>query len=150
MERFALLIDELSEEMDVPLAADPELRCHIVINESLHIQLEAADNQERVLLVAVLADVPAGKYREVLFTACLKHNALPFPRYGTLGYLQPLNQLVMHEFLSIHELDGPKLHEFLGIFITKAQEWKGAIESGAPLPTGVEEVKKAPSPMEGL
>ena len=150
MERFALLIEELSEAMGQPLTADPSLRCRIIIDEKFPLHIEAGERQEQVLIVAFLADVPPGKFREVLFSDCLKHNALPFPRYGTLGYLEQTGQLTMHEFLTMAELNGEKLLDFLNVFIDKALQWKAALDAGSPVPTGVEPLQKGPSPMENL
>ena len=64
MEKFTLIIQELSEAMDEPLAADPKLRCHIVINENLHVQLESDQNQENILVLALIGEVPPGKFLE--------------------------------------------------------------------------------------
>jgi len=135
MDRFANLVEELADALNTDLYIDGNDLCALMIDERIPLQLEMDERKERLLITAIVAEVPPGSYRETLFQECLIHNDHPPPRLGIFSYLERNNQLILFEFLQIKELTGEDLATYLNAFIPKVTEWKEAIERGAPLPS---------------
>ena len=92
MDRFAIILSELSELIDIPLHPDQNRSCSLNVNNTMHVQLQEEENKDRLLLGAFIGELPPGKFREKLLIETLKENNL-FPRVGTFSYSPRNNQL---------------------------------------------------------
>ena len=94
MERFEMLLHELSVELDVTLHPEKDESCVLMINETVKVQLEANVRTDHLLVASFVAEIPPGKFRENTLRDALKSN-YPFPKNGTLAYSERNNQLVL-------------------------------------------------------
>jgi hypothetical protein len=148
MDRFQELLDELGAHIRFPLHVGKNRSCGLNINDQIHIQLTMNDTTQSLLVVAFVAEVPLGRYREELFKEALKHNDR-YPRPGVLSFMSKVNQLTAFEYLPIVELNGVKLAAFLGSFIPFVDEWHVAVAKGLPGPRNTTPGQtRLPSPFE--
>lgn len=130
MDRFEELLKELGKLFHVLLHPDKTGKCCLNVNDSLHVQMEFDPGRDRILIAALICDVPPGKFRENLLKEALKFNGA-YPRVGTLGYLERENKLALYEYLYFPEINGEKMGQFLVNFIGKATEWRQNVENGS-------------------
>lgn len=133
MDRFQELLWDLGEVIDLPLHVDKNHACRILLDEKLSIHMEMVEEQEALLLAAFLAEIPPGRFRENVLRESLKANATHHS-FGTLAYIEKINTLVMHRYLSAASLTGEKIAAFLEEFIAEADQWREAIQSGQSAP----------------
>ena len=93
-------------------------------------QLEVDSRGENVVIAADLGQVNQGRFRENLFREALKSNGLPPPRNGIFAYGKKTESLVLCDKLSLEEISGQKLADFLLNFTQKAELWKNGIVRG--------------------
>lgn len=129
MDRFAELLIELGKLLETDLRPDVNGACKLYIHEQLQVQIEYQELQERLLMACFLAEIPPGKFRENILKDALKAN-WPHPTSGTLCYCQRNNRLALFEWISTINLTGQKLLGILNTFISKADKWRIAIETG--------------------
>lgn len=137
MDRFSQILYDLSLEVGggIKLYIDEHRVCQLNYDGKLHLQLHYDESKEQLMIASFICDVPPGKYREKLLKAALIANG-DFPRMGTFGYMERNNKLTLFHYLSSEEATGPKVFNALNSFISKALEWKNAVEGGHPLPQG--------------
>lgn len=125
------LLQELGQVLQLPnLQADSNNTCMIKFKGDIKVQLEL-DRSDQFLIIGMdLDSVPIGRYRETLFTEALKANGMAYPRYGTFAFSKQADHLVLFEMLSLRDLNGQKIAEFLTPFLEKARLWKEAIAKG--------------------
>ncbi|MEX0961304.1 MAG: CesT family type III secretion system chaperone [Simkaniaceae bacterium] len=150
MDRFRLLIEELSDEMVLDFEINEQNCVAFIADPNLFVQIELDESGENLFIISEVADMPAGAYREILLKECLKHNALLPPLYGTFSYIEGPNKLILQASHPIKEMRGESLMQFLNEFVPKALSWKEAIDHGHPLPTGVEKVIEDKPPEGGI
>lgn len=136
MDRFQAFLNQLSLIVQVPLYADRKRAVRLTIDQSLHMQIEDEEQNNRILIASFLHEIPAGKYRENLLKEGLKANTL-YPRIGTFAYCERNNQFCLFDYLSYINLTGEKAADRLACFIEKALNWRQAIAKGM-LPTANE------------
>lgn len=129
MDRFAILLADLGELIQVPLHPDHQRSCILSINQELHVHLKEEDNEDRILIATFVSELPPGKFRENILKETLKENQL-YPRIGTFGYSDRNNQLALFAHVYYPGLRGDTLADFLEAFLEKAFSWKMAIETG--------------------
>ncbi len=129
MDRFAMLLADLSELIAVPLHPDHHRNCLLNINNVMPVQIQEEENKERLLIAAFLGELPPGKFREILLKEALKENNL-YPRVGTFCYSPRNNQLAFFTYASLPPLTGSLLADVLETFLNRAFSWKKALETG--------------------
>lgn len=129
-DRFNALLRELGQILGVPLHTDRHNACAIKIKERLKVQIQIDPEQEKLLIVAKLSELPPGKFREEVLKKGLQENNLPDPRIGTFSYLSAAHALILYERHPVDLLNGEKLASFLIPFIALAEKWNDAILSG--------------------
>lgn len=130
---FEKLIEELSEEMKVPLKIDDKRACTLLINNSIKIRLEPDKSSRKILIASELGKTAAGSYRKEVLKEALKENG-QHPRIAKLGYNQEANSLMLFEVFEIIDMNGLRLLAFLEKFVQKADSWKKALEQGLTKP----------------
>lgn len=140
MDRFSQILYDLSKEVGSDLYPDHNRLCQLNWQDLLLIQLEFEEAKERLLIGAFICDVPPGKFREKIFREALRSNA-QFPHIGTLAYSDRNNKLTLFEYVYPDNFRSDKLFQLLQQFISKASQWKEAIEKNRPLP-GISEKSK--------
>lgn len=147
MDIFAQLLSDLGLLLDIPLSLDKRGACKLHIEDALHLQLEPDTNREKLLLFCFLSEIPPGKFRENVLRDALKTNADP-NTFGTFGFSERNNQLVLFAYLPFHPLTAKELLDFLHVFITKAQAWKQGIATGQTIHLSPEPMQKTLSPFD--
>lgn len=127
MDRFAILLADLGELIQVPLHPDHHRGCQLSFNGQIHVYLK--EEEDRILVGAFMGEVPPGKFRENILLETLKENNL-FPRIGTFGYSDRNNQLALYTHVYFPGLKGDTMADFLEAFLDKAFSWKTALETG--------------------
>lgn len=133
MDRFQSLLWDLGEILDLPLHVDKNHACSLLLDEKLTLQLEMDQSGEELVAVAYIAEIPPGRFRENVLREAMKVNAFYHP-FGTLGYAEKLNALVLQSFLPAKDLTGEKLVAFLELFSKEAESWRTAIANSQPAP----------------
>ncbi len=127
---FADVLDELGKILNIPLAPDRHNACLIKFPQGLSVHMQFDPAAERILVVSDLGVPPPGRYRENLFREALKANGLPPPKNGIFAYSKKGSSLVLYDSLSIKDLSGQKLADFLTPFMQRADVWRLAITRG--------------------
>lgn len=126
------LIKGLGELIDLELEVTGENTCCLVYPDELRVQIELSEaNDEELLLVSTIGEVPAGRYRIDLLTAALKANGRPHPRYGEIGYNKEKSLLVSYENLPLNGLSAERLKNRVQIFSENSRSWKEALASNS-------------------
>ncbi|MBA3602233.1 MAG: CesT family type III secretion system chaperone [Parachlamydiaceae bacterium] len=131
--QLEIILEELGRTTLIAMSSlrpNDKNTCLIPLPDGMKIQVEMDKYEKNLIIGCVLGDIEPGHYRNSLFQAALIANGLPHPRYGVLAYGNKTNKLVLHDTLSMHELNGEKVAEYLGFFLEKARTWKQAIEGG--------------------
>jgi hypothetical protein len=152
MKNFPELIHELGELMGVSLEIDAKEACTLEVNQKFNVQIELDPSRERVLLVAMVSELPPGKFRENILRDGLKANYLAEEKQGVLSYIDRQNSLVLFEYLQVEGLNTEILFQRLQKFIDRALQWHTSIENGHSSPD-IGEIPQAPNkqgPMFGL
>lgn len=129
MEKFTRLMHELSVEIEIDLHPDSNGACVLLLDDKKQIHLECDLQQQHLVIITFICEVPAGKFRENTLKDALKANS-PYPTHGTLAYFERANQLVLFSRLSCDGLNGKKLSDYLDAFTEKATQWNNAVTSG--------------------
>ncbi len=122
-DRLEEILQQLGDQIGESLQVDVHNTCSLTINEVLPLQFECDANQEWLLIVSTLGELPAGKFRETILRDALIANQKSFVE-GTLGYSNKINHLIQFASLPLSEIDGEKLASFLLPFLEKAEKWR--------------------------
>ena len=133
MDRFQKIIWDLSEETHLILQPDKNNACKILLDEKFAIQLELDPHEEKLVIIALICEIPPGKFRENVLREALKINSTYHP-YGTFAYIEKTNTLALQQSFLIESIQSDKLAEFLELFVEEADLWHAAIQTGAPVP----------------
>lgn len=133
MDRFQELLWDLGEIIEVPLHADKNHACEILLDDTLTIHLEMDSHGEDLVIGSFIAELPPGRFRENVLKESLKVNAT-YHEFGSLAYIEKNNILILHKNLPTDELTGQKLGDFLEMFIAEAESWRSAIVDGHAAP----------------
>lgn len=136
MSRFETLLEELGAVFELKLHTDRKGACSIQVRPNLVVQLQPDPSQEALWIFTLVAETPAGKFREEIFKEALKANGLAGPRPGVFGYLQNTNQLTLSQKYPFDILNGERLSGLLGAFLELAEKWQEAIQQGRTSPPG--------------
>lgn len=129
MDRFAILLNDLANLIDVPLHPDHLRCCSLYVNNAMHVQLKEEENKDRILIAAFIGELPPGKFREILLKETLKENNL-ISRVGVFCYSPRNNQLAFFTYVPMAGLRGDLLADILEIFLDRAFSWKTALDTG--------------------
>lgn len=127
---FESLLEETSQAMGVPMKSNANDTCVFSAPNGMKIQMEVDEEETQFLILAEIGQVPIGKYRENLFKDALIANANPPPRVGRFAYSEQSEMLLMFEHLSVKNLNGQKISDYLQPFIEKAHKWQQALLRG--------------------
>ncbi len=133
MDRFAQILYDLGQELGLDLFPDTNMICEINYQDTLHIQIEFDEVEDRVVIDTFVCEVPAGKFREKLLHAGLIYNN-DENNAGTFAYCESNNMLAFFEYLPAANLSGEAFAKTFQKFIDTAMEWKTSVEKGKPLP----------------
>jgi hypothetical protein len=144
MDKFAILLADLSALIDVELHPDHNRCCALNVNNVMHVQLQEEENKDRILIGAFLGELPPGKFREILLKETLKENNL-FSRVGVFCYSPRNNQLAFFSYFPLSTLTANLLADSLEAFLDRAFSWKTALETGQIPARGTNLQKTGPS-----
>lgn len=132
-DRFEELLHELGKFFGLPLRPDKSHFCALSV-QGLVVQLQTDTAFEKLLIVAKLGELPAGRFREEVLKEALKANALPDPRVGVFAYVPQINQLMLFQRYPFDILNGERLAGLLGPFLELGGRWKTALAAGQTAP----------------
>jgi hypothetical protein len=132
MINFNMLLSQLGPLLEIEnLDSEDNETCLIIYPaDDLRVLIEVAMPEgESLNLSAMLGPIPLGGYREDLLKAALMENGKPYPRFGTLGFSEPNENLAIAESLPEEGLTGTSLFHFLENFTKKSRVWREALEN---------------------
>lgn len=124
---FASILEELGTILKLTLAPDANNACLIKFKTGMNVRMEFDGAQEKIIVVSELGTPPLGRFRENLFREALKSNGLPPPKNGIFAYSKRSDALVLYSTISMADLSGQKLADFLQPFMQKADLWRSGI-----------------------
>lgn len=134
---FNYLLEELSKIFQMPLHTDHLGACSILFPHDLTIQMQLDSSETNLYLFAKLAPLPPGRFREEVLKEALKANSFPDPIPAIFGYIDPTNQLAIHQSYPLEILNGEKLATLFTAFLTTATAWREAVLKGQTHPIGL-------------
>lgn len=143
MKNFADLTHELGELLDVDIRPDLNQMCRLLIDRKIVIHLEIDVVGEFILIVAIISELPPGKFRENILRSALKANYQTDTHPGIFAYVGRENQLILFEHVYAHGLTAEQLYDRINILVQRAKKWKDAIDAGMPAPPDPDEVPGA-------
>jgi hypothetical protein len=129
-DKFGNLLQELGKLLKTKLEPDKNNACLLKFKSGVSVQMELDSRGENLILAADLGTLSQGRYRENVFREALKANGLPPPRNGIFAFGMKNESLVLCDKLSLEELSGQKLADFLLQFTQKAELWMNGIKRG--------------------
>lgn len=142
---YSALLQELGKILQLPnLHPDANNTCMVKFKGDIKVQIELDKSNQFLIIGTDLDSIPAGRYRETLFTEALKANGMPPPHYGNFAYSKQADHLVLFDMLHVTDLTGQKVADFLTLFLEKARIWKEAIAKGE-VPESTQSVRITPT-----
>jgi len=145
MDVFQTLLWDLGELINQPLHVDKNRACKLLLNETIEVQLEMDTYEERLLIVAFIAEIPLGKFRENVLKEGLKMNSTYHP-CGVFAYLEKKSTLILRKYLHVSNLSSEKLLKHLEVFVEEAEEWHIALNNGQTSPDKYKRPASPPVP----
>jgi hypothetical protein len=146
MTRDSALIEYLkilAPYIGMTLRVDEHGVCRLRLREGLSIEISSTLN-EGFRVVALLAELPAGRFRQQVMTAALRFNGGSPPPWSTLAYTVKHSRLILQLELppgSGEELVRTRFTEFLEL----AVQWQDSLKAGGGFP---EPAAKLPSMLD--
>lgn len=128
MNFFEEQIHQLGIILNTSLKAEKGTLCKLRIHGSFTVQIEHEPSKDRILFASFLCELPSGKFREEVLKEALKSNG-SLDSFGTLAYSLKNNNLAFFLY-SPGNPTAQELADTLTQFITKAEQWKTAVDSG--------------------
>ena len=128
------ILKNLGDMINISLEPDSEGLCAIRVDDKLTFEIQPDPSQEQILIGSLLTEIPPGKFKENVFTQTLKANN-QIPRRGCFAFNEETSELVLFEYIFLHNLKAKHLKNILAEFIEKAMNWKESIEAGQEAPT---------------
>lgn len=145
MNKFETLIQELGEVLGVTLQAEKGFLCKLLLKDTIHVQLESDEENDRIIIASLIAELPPGKFREDALMTALKINFLD-TSLGSFAYTDKPPTLVLQMYLPI-STSAALLGALLQQFVEKAMTWKESIEQGTVTQLAQTGKSSLPSPL---
>ncbi len=133
-EPFADFLQELGEALGTELFVDRKGACSLRMHGHLHVQLQKGPQEEEIWMVAEVAELPPGRFREEVLKEALKandaHSAMPI----VWSYVSSGNRLMLASHFPLGACDGKQGAAYLSLLIEAAEQWKRALASGRSSP----------------
>ena len=129
-DKWANLLEELGKVLKTSLKPDKLNCCLLKFKTGTQVQMELDSRGENIHIAASLGELPQGRYRENVMKEALKANGLPPPQKGIFAYGKKTESLLLFDELSLNELSGDKLADYLSGFVQKADLWRETITRG--------------------
>jgi hypothetical protein len=127
-DKFSSLCEELGKILKIQLRAHRGKTMLLRFQSGISCYLEQAKGDMLIVIATIGKPPPIGPYRDNFFREALKANGLPAPRKGFFAYSVKQESLLLTDHLSMDDLTGQKLVDFLQPFLQKAEHWKQALE----------------------
>lgn len=126
MTQFEILIEELGKALSIPLKSENQTICALSAEGKFSVQIE--EKEETLFLVAFLAELPPGKFREEVLLEGLKHNYEENQK-KLFGFISKKSMLTLEQRLK-PTVSVDKLKSALLSLIDLGKVWKDAIDLG--------------------
>jgi len=130
---FEEILTNLGKDLAIELKPDHLNSCTLKIDNDFLVQLKINKEEESVLIISFLTEIPPGRFREDVFTNTLVYNN-KFPKIGTFAFNSKDTTLVFFEYIKLVDTKTKNLKNILAQFIENASNWKKAIENGFAAP----------------
>ena len=127
MERFQQFLWDLGELIGLPLHIDKNHACKLLLEEKFTLQLEMSRDQESLLAIAIITELPPGAFLEKVLKETLKVNSIYHP-FGIFGYIKKTNALTLHQYIDIEYKATDDVMKCLTLLAQEAENWRHAIE----------------------
>ncbi|MCB1112019.1 MAG: CesT family type III secretion system chaperone [Chlamydiales bacterium] len=125
---YEAILEELGRELGIAnLRPDQHNTCLLRLPGDINVYIEMEKGNDYLIIGSDFGEIPPGRYREDLFAAALKSNALPYPKVGIFAFSEKTSSLAMYDRLWCKGLNGVNVADFLAPFAEKVKIWKEAI-----------------------
>lgn len=146
-EKFQEILQKLSSSIELPLKVDKLNACTLKIEDKIKIQLKIDKTENFLIMIAMVVELPPGKFKENVFIQALKANA-EIEKVGYFAFSEKNSNLVLFEYVN-RDISDKLLKALFCQFIEKAIEWKEAINNNLSAPLNfLKETKIKPSPFD--
>lgn len=148
MNRFTKLMEEMSYILDTPITPEKGGKCRFRVNDLFPIQIEMDKSGEKFFLIAMITELPPGKFREKVLKEAMKENI--YGSIGVLSYMDRNNHLMLHKKFFSEDTDAEMFTDELEAFLRKSIDWYQAIQRGSagPHPVSLTPEDKPPPGMK--
>jgi len=149
--QFGAILEELGTVLGMKLEPDAHNSCMIKYQNGLTLQMDHDAGREQIIALLKIGTPTAGVYRENVLREALKANGLATRQPGVFAFSKKADCLVLYDTISMKDLTGRKLSEFLAPLVVRAQEWYAALGRGdIPSYTGAAPTGGGASGMFGM
>lgn len=129
---FDSLLKELGAILKIEdLHLDDVGTCLIKFDTGLLVNVEPFRKGDFMLITTQIGEIPRGRFREDVFREALKSNGQSnIGEHGIFAWGEQSNQLILFGLLSMRDLNGERIVNYLMPYMQKALIWKSTIESG--------------------
>lgn len=128
IDAFSELLQDFGRAINLTLSSENNIST-LLVDEKLFVQLKFHQDEEDLLIISPLTQIPPGKFRENALAKALQANQME-PNFGFFSYNSKSNELLLFNYLHLTELNGENLKKFLSKFIPVAFFWKNSLEKG--------------------
>lgn len=133
-EPFAEFLQELGHALGMELFVDVRGACSVRMQGHLHIQMQPGPERDELWMVAEIAELPPGRFREEVLREALKANHafrdMPF----SFSYVDAKNRLLLSTHSPFDKIDGTRAALLLSVLSDTAETWKRAVAGGRSSP----------------
>lgn len=130
MEKYEQIMEELGDLLGVSLESEGTPMRRLAIQEKFILQFEPSRESDDLFIIAIISEIPPGKFREKVLKAALKENENASYDQGIMGFIETQNLLSMHVKYPLRGAKAEKILELLPAFLEKAESWYDALQVG--------------------
>ena len=147
---FEALLKDLGDNLDFDMTPESNGICSIIIDDKLVLQLENSRDEQEILIISPILELPPGSFRTKVFINALKANN-QIPKVGCFAFNDASAELFLFEYFPLQAENVEKFRPVLEIFIEKAITWKEALlnNESAPLNFLKQIEQQSVSPLNG-
>jgi len=130
MNPFEQLLKDLGIAMNLDLKPDAHGSCLLDFFNGINIQIDMAEDGERILIGSQVVQLNPGNFREIVFKEALKHNSVNKILVGIFAYSSKNDTLILFQYLYFKNINGQELFNYLQEFATLITLWREGLNRG--------------------
>lgn len=127
MQTLDTLLHQIGGIINIPLHAQEGRKCLLEVDRTMRIHLEEDFVKQKILILCLLCDIGAGKFRENILREALKANSY-LSRSFDFGYLEKTNELAFHTYVDTR-IAAESMALYLEKCIVVGKNWISAIQN---------------------